>query len=96
METHSEIDWRELTRQAIQETIETLEPIDELTSESELTESNAQETADKINDGGHERVDRTRRSDDEWSSSSMPTSSFPDSLPIRRRGNSSSRLNQTY
>jgi hypothetical protein len=57
MERHPEINWSEVTRQAIQEKIETLEVMDELTSESELTESDVAEIADKINERGRERVD---------------------------------------
>jgi predicted lactoylglutathione lyase len=57
MEKHPEINWSEVTRQAIQEKIEALEVMDELTSESELTESDVQEIADKINESGRKRVD---------------------------------------
>ena len=57
MENHPEINWSEVTRQAIQEKIETLEVMDELTSESELTESDVQDIADNINKGGRKRVD---------------------------------------
>jgi hypothetical protein len=57
MERHPEINWSEVTRQAIQEKIETLELMDELTSDSELTESDVVEIADKINERGHERAD---------------------------------------
>jgi len=45
------------TRQAIQEKIETLEVMDELTSGSDLTESDVQEIADRINESGRKRVD---------------------------------------
>jgi len=57
MEKHPEINWSEVTRQAIQDKIETLEVMDELTSESELTESDVQEIAQKINESGRKRVD---------------------------------------
>ena len=57
MERHPEINWSEVTRQAIQEKIETLEVVDELTSESELTESDVTEIADRINKRGRERVE---------------------------------------
>ncbi len=57
MEKHPEINWSEVTRQAIQEKIETLEMMDELTNESELTERDVQEIADKINERGRKRVD---------------------------------------
>jgi hypothetical protein len=56
MENHPEINWSEVTRQAIQEKVETLEVMDELTSESELTESDVQEIADKINESGRKRA----------------------------------------
>ncbi len=57
MEKHPEINWSEVTRQAIQEKIETLEVMDELTSGSELTESDVAEIADRINESGRERVE---------------------------------------
>jgi len=57
MERHPEINWSEVTRQAIQEKVETLEMMDELTSESELTERDVQEIADKINERGRKRVE---------------------------------------
>jgi hypothetical protein len=57
MDNHPEINWSEVTRQAIEEKIEALEVMDELTSESELTESDVQEIADKINESGRKRVD---------------------------------------
>ncbi|MCG1003376.1 MULTISPECIES: hypothetical protein [Halobacteriales] len=57
MERHPEINWSEVTRQAIQEKIEALEVMDELTSESELTESDVTEIADRINERGRERVE---------------------------------------
>jgi len=57
MEKHPEINWSEVTRQAIQEKIETLEVMDELTSGSELTESDVAEIADRINKRGRERVE---------------------------------------
>ena len=64
MEKHPEINWSEVTRQAIQEKVETLELMDELTSESELTESDVQEIAEKINESGRKRVERNRRKPD--------------------------------
>ncbi|QCC56706.1 hypothetical protein [Natronorubrum bangense] len=57
MEKHPEINWSEVTRQAIQEKIEALEMMDELTSESELTERDVQEIADTINERGRKRVE---------------------------------------
>ena len=57
MENHPEINWSEVTRQAIEEKVEALEVMDELTSESELTEDDVQEIADKINESGRKRAD---------------------------------------
>ena len=57
MEEHPEINWSEVTRQAIQEKVETLEVMDELTSSSELTESDVADIADKINESARERVE---------------------------------------
>ncbi|QSG04394.1 hypothetical protein [Halapricum desulfuricans] len=57
MENHPEINWSEVTRQAIQEKVETLEVMNELTSESELTESDVQDIVTKINESGRKRVD---------------------------------------
>jgi hypothetical protein len=57
MEKHPEINWSEVTRQAIRQKVETLELMDELTSESELTESDVQDIARKINESGRKRVD---------------------------------------
>jgi hypothetical protein len=54
---HPEINWSEVTRQAIEEKIGALEVMDELTSESELTESDVREIADRINESGRKRVD---------------------------------------
>jgi predicted translin family RNA/ssDNA-binding protein len=58
MEEHPEINWSEVTRQAIQEKVETLELMDELTSGSELTESDVADIADRINEAGRERVEK--------------------------------------
>jgi len=57
MEKHPEINWSEVTPQAIQEKIEILEVMEELTSESELTESDMEKIAQKINESGRKRVD---------------------------------------
>lgn len=64
MEKHPEINWSEVTRQAIQNKVETLEVMDELTSGSELTESDVQEISDKINESGRKRVDANHRRHD--------------------------------
>jgi predicted transcriptional regulator len=57
MERHLEINWSEVTRQAIQEKIEVLEVMEELTSESDLTEGDVEEIADRINESGRKRID---------------------------------------
>ena len=57
MDEHPEINWSEVTRQAIEEKIEALEVMDELTSESDLTESDVREIADRINESGRRHVD---------------------------------------
>lgn len=57
MEEHPEINWSEVTRQAIQEKIETLDVMDELTSKNELTESDVAEIADKINESARQGVE---------------------------------------
>jgi len=57
MEQHPEINWSEVTRQAIQEKIETLDVMDELTSGSELTENDVAEIANKINESARDRVE---------------------------------------
>ena len=57
MEQHPEINWSEVTRQAIQEKIETLDVMAELTSGSELTESDVAEIADRINERAHDCVE---------------------------------------
>ena len=56
MEDHPEINWSEVTRQAIREKVEVLDVMDELTSDSGLTEGDVREIADRINASGRERV----------------------------------------
>jgi hypothetical protein len=57
MENHPEINWSEVTRQAIQEKIEKLELMDELTVDSELTEEDVDELAAKINESARKRIE---------------------------------------
>ena len=57
MEQHPEINWSEVTRQAIQEKIETLDVMEELASGSELTENDVAEIANKINESARESVE---------------------------------------
>ncbi|MFD1587303.1 hypothetical protein ACFR9U_09930 [Halorientalis brevis] len=61
MEKHPEINWSEVTRQAIREKVENLELLDQLTADSELTESGVEEIAAKINQSARKRVDEETR-----------------------------------
>lgn len=63
MENHPEINWSEVTRQAISEKIELLEVMDDLTKDSELTESDVEEIAAKINGRGRADVVQTDRTE---------------------------------
>jgi hypothetical protein len=58
MERHPEINWSEVTRQAIRGKIEKLELLDELTAESELTETDVSEIAARIDERAHDREAR--------------------------------------
>ena len=57
MEKHPEINWSEVTRQAIRNKIENLELMDELTADSELTDKDVDEIAAKINESARKRVE---------------------------------------
>jgi ribosomal protein L15 len=57
MEKHPEINWSEVTRQAIRNKIEKLELLDELTVDSELTEEDVDEIAAKIDESARERIE---------------------------------------
>ena len=57
MEQHPEINWSEVTRQAIQQKVEQLEVLDELVSDSSLTSEDVKEIAAKVNEGTLERLD---------------------------------------
>jgi predicted CopG family antitoxin len=57
MEKHPEINWSEVTRQAIQKKVEQLELLDELTADSELTEEDVDELAAKINESVRTRLE---------------------------------------
>jgi len=57
MENHPEINWSEVTRQAISEKIKKLELIDELTVDSELRAENVDEIAAKINGSACQRLE---------------------------------------
>ncbi|ELK50697.1 hypothetical protein D320_16574 [Haloferax sp. BAB-2207] len=57
MEKHPEINWSEVTRQAIRSKIEKLELMDELTADSELSDADVDEIAAKINESARKRVE---------------------------------------
>jgi len=57
MDQHPEINWSEVTRQAIQEKLEKLELMDELTVDSELTADDVAEIATKVNESARVRLD---------------------------------------
>lgn len=57
MERHPEINWSEVTRQAIREKITQLELMDELTADSQLTNEDVEEIADKINEGARKSLE---------------------------------------
>lgn len=57
MEEHPEINWSEVTRQAIREKIATLELMDELTTTSELTAEDVERIAAEIDEGARKRLE---------------------------------------
>jgi hypothetical protein len=57
MEEHPEINWSEVTRQAIRDKIEKLELLDGLTADSELTEADVDEIAAKIDESARKRTE---------------------------------------
>ena len=57
MEQHPEINWSEVTRQAIQEKLEQLELMDELAADSGLSAEDVSEIAAKVNESARERLD---------------------------------------
>jgi hypothetical protein len=58
MEDHPEINWSEVTRQAIEAKIEKLDVLDELSADSELTAEDVEELAKSINENARNRLDR--------------------------------------
>lgn len=57
MEKHPEINWSEVTRQAIAEKITKLELLDELTIDSKLSGEDVNEIAEKIDMSARDRLD---------------------------------------
>lgn len=60
MERHPEINWSEVTRQAIDEKLSELELLDELTADSELTAEDAADIADRIDASLRAEFERQR------------------------------------
>ena len=56
MEAHPEINWSEVTRQAIEEKLDHLELIDELVEGSSLTDADVADLARRIDERAHERL----------------------------------------
>lgn len=57
MEEHPEINWSEVTRQAIREKITKLELLDELTADSELTDDDVDRIAAEIDEGARKHLE---------------------------------------
>lgn len=57
MEAHPEINWSEVTRQAIRGKIEKLELLDELTVDSDLTAEDVEELAAEVDGSVRNRLD---------------------------------------
>ena len=56
MEAHPEINWSEVTRQAIEEKLDHLELLDELVEGSSVTDADVEELARRIDERAHERL----------------------------------------
>jgi predicted transcriptional regulator len=61
MENHPEINWSEVTRQAIKDKIKKLDLMDELTVGSELTNEDVEEISAKINQSAHKSLEEESR-----------------------------------
>ncbi len=60
MEKHPEINWSEVTRQAIEEKISELELLDELTADSTLSAEDAAEISERVDENVRAEFDRLR------------------------------------
>jgi len=60
MEEHPEINWSEVTRQAIEEKISELELLDELTADSTLSVEEATEISERVDENVRAEFDRLR------------------------------------
>ncbi|GKZ16095.1 hypothetical protein [Haladaptatus sp. T7] len=61
MENHPEINWSEVTRQAIEDKIKKLDLMDELTVGSELTNEDVEEISAKINQSARKSLEEESR-----------------------------------
>mgnify|MGYP007047125002 FL=1 len=57
MGNHPTVDWGAVDRHAIEERAQTLELLDELTEDADLSEGDAAELADRIDEIAQERID---------------------------------------
>ena len=57
MENHPTVDWGAVARHAIEERAQTLELLDELTEDADVSEGDAAELADRIDEIAQERID---------------------------------------
>lgn len=56
MNQHQEINWSEVARQAFQEKLEDLELMEQIASESQLTEEDVEELSEKIDKDAADRL----------------------------------------
>ena len=57
MDNHPTVDWEEVARHALRERAETLALLDDLTADTELTEADAADLADRIDEIAAERIE---------------------------------------
>ena len=57
MDNHPAVDWDEIARHAIRERAQTLELLDELSEDVELSEADAAELADRVDEIARKRIE---------------------------------------
>jgi hypothetical protein len=57
MANHPTVDWEEVARHALRERAETLALLDDLTADTDLTEADAADLADRIDEIAAERIE---------------------------------------
>jgi hypothetical protein len=57
MDNHPTVDWEEVARHALRERAETLALLDDLTADTDLTEADAADLADRIDEIAAERIE---------------------------------------